>query len=176
MFHYGYFALVNMFTPSLSRKFIEKELRNFQKLNYNQFRWWRWYDSKTKPLPKKASFRDKIFNGDYDIGPYSLQAQLCEHMLNDFWEECMPDIQKYNEKTKLLGARRKRLWEDHDKDETDKLDELYKQFQKNFDISRDELNKEVDICMGTILDLYYQIEEKYNKIYIKSRRGRPVKK
>ena len=39
----------------------------------------------------------------------------------------------------------------------------------------DELNQEIDICMGTILDLYYQIEEKYNKIYIKSRRGRPAK-
>ena len=165
-----------MFTNLQSRKFIEKELRNFQKLNYNQFRWWRWYDSKNRPLPNKADFRDKIINGDYDQGPYGLQAQLCEHMLNDFWEECMPDIQKYNEKTKLLGARRKRLWEDHDKDETNKLDELYKQFQKNFDISRDELNQEIDICIGTILDLYYQIEEKYNKIYVKSRRGRPAKK
>jgi len=97
-------------------------------------------------------------------------------MLNDFWEECMPDIQKYNEKTKLLGARRKRLWEDHDRDETDKLNDLYKQFEKNFCITKDELNKEIDICMGTILDLYYQIEEKYNKIYVKSRRGRPAKK
>ena len=47
---------------------------------------------------------------------------------------------------------------------------------KNFRISRDEINEEIDICMGTILDLYYQIEEKYNKIFIKSRRGRPAKK
>ena len=39
-----------------------------------------------------------------------------------------------------------------------------------------EINKEIDICIGTILDLYYQVEEKYSKIYIKSRRGRPVKK
>ena len=39
-----------------------------------------------------------------------------------------------------------------------------------------EINQEVDICIGTILDLYYQIEEKYNKIFIKSRRGRPAKK
>ena len=81
----------------------------------------------------------------------------------------------YLEKSKLLSARRKRLWEDHNRDESDKLDQLYRQFQKNFNISRDELNQEIDICMGTILDLYYQIEEKYNKIYIKSRRGRPAK-
>ena len=68
------------------------------------------------------------------------------------------------------------MWEDHDRDESDKLQELYKQFEKNFNISKDELIKEIDICMGTILDLYYQVEEKYSKIYIKSRRGRPVKK
>ena len=173
---YGYFALVSMFNEAQSRKFIEKELNNFQKLNYNQFRWWRWYESKNKPLPNKADFRDKIFNGDFDQGPYQLQAWLCEHMLNDMLDECDGDYQKYLEKSKLLGARRKRLWEDHERDEADKLDSLYKHFMKNFRISRDELNEEVDICMGTILDLYYQIEEKYNKIFIKSRRGRPVKK
>jgi len=60
--------------------------------------------------------------------------------------------------------------------EKDKLDSLFRHFQKNFRISRDELYQEIDICMGTILDLYYQIEEKYNKIYVKSRRGRPAKK
>ena len=46
---------------------------------------------------------------------------------------------------------------------------------KNFNISRDELNEEIDICMGTILDLYYQIEEKFNKKLVTSRRGRPPK-
>ena len=56
------------------------------------------------------------------------------------------------------------------------LSNLYKQFKKNFDISRDELNEEINICMGTILDLYYQVEEKFNKKYVISRRGRPAKK
>ena len=57
-------------------------------------------------------------NGDYEKGPYGqLQAQLCEHMLNEFYEENVCLIFKwYNEKTKLLGARRKRLWEDHDEE------------------------------------------------------------
>tara|TARA_R100000908_G_C3748440_1_gene143362 strand:+ start:570 stop:1070 length:501 start_codon:yes stop_codon:yes gene_type:complete len=164
-----------MFKVPHSRKFIEKRLTEFQKLNYNQFRWWRWYEAKNKPLPNKSDFRDKIMNGDYDQGPYSLQAQLCEHMLNDIYEECKPDLQKYLEKSKLLSARRKRLWEDHEKDENGKLNDLIIAFTKNFRITKDEIYQEIDICMGTILDLYYQIEEKYNKIYIKSRRGRPAK-
>jgi len=164
-----------MFKIPHSRKFIEKRLTEFQKLNYNQFRWWRWYEAKNKPLPNKSDFRDKIMNGDYDQGPYSLQAQLCEHMLNDLYDECKPDLQKYLEKSKLLNARRKRLWEDHEKDESGKLNDLIVAFTKNFRITKDEIYQEIDICMGTILDLYYQIEEKYNKIYIKSRRGRPAK-
>ena len=165
-----------MFKVPHSRKYIEKELTKFQKLNYNQFRWWRWYQAKNQPLPNKANFRDKIFNGDFDPGPYQLQAQLCEHMLNDIYEECAPDLQMYLEKSKLLSARRKRLWEDHEKDENGKINDLISEFKKNFRITKDEIYQEIDICMGTILDLYYQIEEKYNKIYIKSRRGRPAKK
>ena len=166
-----------MFQVPHSKKFIEKSLnKNYRKINYNQFRWWRWYDSNNKPLPTKADFRDKIFNGDFDPGPYGLQAQLCEHLLNEMLEECDGDYQKYLEKSKLLSARRKRLWEDHNRDEADKLEGLYNHFVKNFNISRTKLNEEIDICMGTILDLYYQIEEKYNKIYVKSRRGRPAKR
>ena len=91
-----------MFKVHLSKKAIQKRLdENYQKLNYNQFRWWRWYESRNKSLPYKSSFRDKILNGDYDISPYMLQAQLCEHMLNELLEECDSDYQKYLEKGKL---------------------------------------------------------------------------
>ena len=115
-----------MFQVPHSKKFIEKSLnKNYRKINYNQFRWWRWYDSNNKPLPTKADFRDKIFNGDFDPGPYGLQAQLCEHLLNEMLEECDGDYQKYLEKSKLLSARRKRLWEDHNRDEADKLEGLF---------------------------------------------------
>ena len=48
------------FNPTLSRARLEKEFSKLQKLNYNQFRWWRMYESKNKPLPNKADFRDKI--------------------------------------------------------------------------------------------------------------------
>ena len=80
-----------MFDVSISKAQINKQLSKYQKLNYNQFRWWRWYESKNKPLPYKSSFRDKILNGDYDISPYFLQAQLCEHMLNEMLEGCDGD-------------------------------------------------------------------------------------
>ena len=165
-----------MFKVHLSKKAIQKRLdKNYQKLNYNQFRWWRWYESRNKSLPYKSSFRDKILNGDYDSSPYLLQSQLCEHMLNELLEECGIDYQKYLEKGKLLIARRKRLLEDYEKDEFNKIEEIYSQFQKNFDITREQVEEEAIECRDDLIDLYYIIEEKYRKKQYVSKRGRPRK-
>ena len=165
-----------MFKVHLSKKAIQKRLdENYQKLNYNQFRWWRWYESRNKSLPYKSSFRDKILNGDYDSSPYLLQSQLCEHMLNELLEECGIDYQKYLEKGKLLIARRKRLLEDYEKDEFNKIEEIYSQFQKNFDITREQVEEEAIECRDGLIDLYYIIENKYRKKHYVSKRGRPRK-
>ena len=40
--------------------FIEKELSKLQKINYNQFFWWRRWSVKNKPLPKNSPLIDKI--------------------------------------------------------------------------------------------------------------------
>jgi hypothetical protein len=49
---------------------IEKKLSQCQKLNYNQFFWWKRWTSKNKPLDKYAPLWDKILNGDYDFSHY----------------------------------------------------------------------------------------------------------
>ena len=165
-----------MFSVPFSRKKIERHLnKNYKKINYNKFRWWRWYQDKNTPLPYKADFRDKIFNGDFDPSGYQWQAWLCEHMLNEIHEECYPDIQKYLEKSKLLGARRKRLLEDYENDEKNKLDNLYSHFRKYFSIDRSQVEEEALKCRGELIDLYYIIEDKYRKKLITSKRGRPKK-
>ena len=155
-----------MFKVPHSRKHIEKHLNsNYQKINYNKFRWWRWYQDKNSPLPYKSSFRDKILNGDFDPSGYQWQAWLCEHMLNDLLIECDHDYQKYLEKGKLLLARRKRLLEDYEKDENGKLDNLFTHFRKYFKIDRREVEEEALKCCGELIDFYYIIEDKYGKIY-----------
>ncbi len=124
------------------RKLVEKKLRSFQQLNYNRFRWWRWYEAKNKPLPYKSDFRDKIFNGDFEASCYKWQAYLCEHELVDLWEECEMDIVKFNEKGAVMKARRKRLYEDFEKDETYRLNYLFTEFSKNFNITKEQAEEE----------------------------------
>ena len=56
-----------MFNPSLSREQVEKQFSQYQKINYNQFRWWRMYQPKNKQLDKRQPLRDRILNGDFNF-------------------------------------------------------------------------------------------------------------
>jgi hypothetical protein len=166
-----------MLSIPLDRKTVEKKLKSYKPLNYNRFRWWRWYEEKNKPLPYKSNFKDKILNGDYNSSCYIFQAYLCEHMLNDLDKECGGDIAKFNEKGAMLKTRRKKLWEDYEKDEFNRLEALYKQFVKHFKIDKPQVIEECLECSGELIDLYYLIEDKYPKYnIISSKRGRPKNK
>ena len=167
-----------MFSIPHTKQAVENHLKNYQPLNYNRFRWWRWYEAKNKPLPYKSDFRDKIFNGDFDHSCYMFQAYLCEHMLNEIESECDNDIAKFNERGAVLKARRKRLWEDYEKDEFDRLQSLYSQFVKHFNVEKEQVIEEALECRGEAIDLYYIIEDKYRIVHMPyplKRRGRPKK-
>jgi len=165
-----------MYNPPLSKNQIEKELSKLQKLNYNQFRWWRLYQQKTKPLHNRAPLRDRILNGDFDYSCYKVQAYWCEYELNSLLKECGVDYQMFLEKSSVLRARRKRLLEDFEKDEAERLHSLITEFTKNFKCNKEQVEEEMLKCSGSILDLYYIIQEKYKIVHmpypLKSR-GRP---
>ena len=80
-----------MYSPPLSREQVEKQLSQYQKINYNQFRWWRMYQPKNKPLDNRKPLRERIFNGDFDFSCYKAQVYWCEHQLNNTLEECGGD-------------------------------------------------------------------------------------
>ena len=167
-----------MFNPSLSRKQVEEQLSQYQKLNYNQFRWWRLYAPKNKPLDNRQSLRDRILNGDFDFSCYKAQIYLVEYQLNDILKECGMDYAKYLEKTQVIRARRKRLIEDFEKDEAERLRSLTVEFTKYFKCNREQVEEEMLNCSGSLIDLYYIIEEKYKIVHMPhplKRRGRPKK-
>ena len=167
-----------MFNPSLSRKQVEEQLSQYQKLNYNQFRWWRLYAPKNKPLDNRQPLRDRILNGDFDFSCYKAQIYLVEYQLNDILKECGMDYAKYLEKTQVIRARRKRLIEDFEKDEAERLRSLTVEFTKYFKCNREQVEEEMLNCSGSLIDLYYIIEEKYKIVHMPhplKRRGRPKK-
>jgi hypothetical protein len=169
-----------MFNPPMSREQVEKQLSQYQKINYNQFRWWRMYQPKNKPLDNRQPLRDRILNGDFDFSCYKAQIYLVEYQLNDILKECGVDYQKYLEKTSVMRARRKRLIEDFEKDEKDRLESFIKEFTRYFRCNREQVEKEMLNCSGSLIDLYYIIEEKYKVIPVSyasmRRRGRPSTK
>tara|TARA_R110000796_G_C14549332_1_gene433665 strand:+ start:1943 stop:2452 length:510 start_codon:yes stop_codon:yes gene_type:complete len=167
-----------MYTPVLPRKQVEKELSKLQKLNYNRFRWWRLYQPRNTPLHPKQPLRDRILNGDFDYSCYKMQVYWCEHELNDILHECNGDYQMYLEKSAVLLARKKRLNEDFEKDESERLKDLITGMTRHFKCSKEQVEEEMIECIGSLLDLYYIIEEKYNINHIPQslkKRGRPKK-
>ena len=168
-----------VFNPTLSRSRLQKEFSKLQKLNYNQFRWWRMYDTKVKPLNNRKPLRDRIFNGDYDFSHFWYQAAWVEHELNDLEIECKGDSGLFVEKGAVLRARRKRLLEDFEKDEFDKLNSLYNEFPKYFRVNREQVKEEMANFSGSLIDFYYHIDDKYKILHISyeqiKKRGRPRK-
>ena len=79
-----------------------------------------------------------------------------------------------------MRARRKRLYEDYERDEKEKLRELRKCLWGNFQISKEKLEEVMEEFGGTTLELYFHLDDKYKIInqispLLRKRRGRPKK-
>lgn len=150
------------FKPLHTEEWLESFFKkNFYKMPYNRFMWWKSYTPKTKPLPNSASFEAKIKNGDFDVSPYAFEAELVEHRLRKKWLKHYPETAEFLEDARMDIARRKRLLEDHEKDENKKLDTFFRAAERTFKVSRKEINKAIDSFDGeTIEDLYYYFQKK----------------
>lgn len=157
-----------------NEKLVIKEINKLQPLNYNQFRWWRRFDTKNKPLPTKSSFLDRVKNGEYEFSHYYWQLKYCEMELNTLYQKYNRDIQKLLENNQVDLARRKRLIEDFEKDEPQKLEDIKKGFMREFKMSKEEYDSHIEEFDGTIEDFYYYCLKTFDKKKVE-RRGRPKK-
>lgn len=166
-----------IFQPSLTREQLQEQFKPLIKLKYNQFRWWRLYESK-KPLDKRAKLIDRIRNGDFEFSHYYAQALWCEHEINDIQIKCNGDSGLFNEQSSLMRQRRKRLLEDFERDEHERMKELKSSLWSNFKISKEQLEDVIESFDGSTLDLYFHLDENYkiiNQLPPTKRRGRPKK-
>lgn len=152
------------FKPQHSEEWLNTYLnKHYSNKSYDRFKWWRKYTPKKKPLPNRVPLRDKITNGDFDMGPYKFEAELVEHTINAKYLEYYNDQGRYLEQTSVDKARRKRLLEDFEKSENDLLDSLAKQFK---DISGIKKEKILDLLQdfdGTLAEFYIEFATKYCK-------------
>jgi hypothetical protein len=157
-------------------KVIQREIKKLQPLNYNQFMWWRRFASKNKPLPKGATFLQRIQNGEYEFSHYFWQAQLCELEINEKHKEYKGDIQLLLEKNGVDLARRKRLWEDFNKTEAELLANLKKGFLREFVMTSQEYEDHIIDFDGTTEKFYMYCLKTFDRSGKPiERRGRPPK-
>ena len=120
-----------------------------------------------------------IQNGDYDFSHYWYQVAWCEHEMDDLYKLYKDDPVQYADQSKMVNARRKRLLEDFDRDEKEKLEELYNEFPKYFRVSKDQVKEEMLNFSGSLIDFYYHMDDKYKILHISyeqiKKRGRPRK-
>ncbi len=67
-----------MLYKTSNRNLVYKEIKKLKPLNYNQFKWWRRFNTKTLPLPKGSTFLQRIQNGEYEFSHYFWQWKLTE--------------------------------------------------------------------------------------------------
>jgi hypothetical protein len=155
---------------------VVKEIKKLQPLNYNQFMWWRRFASKNKPLPKGATFFQRIQNKEFEFSHFYWQAKFCEIEINQKHKEYRGDIQLLLEKNGVDLARRKRLWEDFNKTEAELLANLKKGFLREFVMTSQEYEDHITNFDGTTEEFYMYCLKTFNRSGKPiERRGRPKK-
>lgn len=134
---------------------------NYHKKKYDKFKWWRSYVPKNTPLSNRAPLKDRIDNGDFDQSSYYLESQLVEHTINNKYEKLAGDQGRYIQETSVDRARRKRLLEDFEKDESTKLVKLVQDFNALTGIGKDTIENEMENFDGTLPQFYQFFTKKY---------------
>jgi len=161
-----------------SRETVMERIKPLQPLNYNQFRWWRTHTDNVKPLGKRAHLKERIANGEFEPSSYFWMAQFALHTAKDRFDPKNDDPSKQIEKFAVDFARYKRLMEDFEKEEMQRIEALYDAFTSAFQITRNELTEQFLKWPGDIASFYGMAEEFFRKSPAenrKRRRGRPPK-
>ena len=156
-----------------SKEVILKKLSHYTPLKYNQFYWWRKWGPQNKPLFSSRPLLDKIKNGDFDFSLYFWQALYAVLEANELVKESI-GAQGANPKLALAIERKKRLWQDFERDEPQKLQTLKKEFLKEFKMTREEYYDQIEDFSGDLEEFYYRCEQLFDK-KPRSKRGRPKK-
>jgi hypothetical protein len=140
--------------------------------------WWRTHTDKVVPLGKRALLKDRILNGDFNPSSYFWQAQYALYVAKDKLDLTKHDTRYQLDLAGVDFMRHKKLMEDFEKEETNRMFALYEAFTSEYKISKEELEEHFLKWSGDIMSFYYYAEEflyKTPSSIRKEGRGRPKK-
>ena len=147
--------------PTHELGWLERFFRKgYYKKPYDRFMWWRSFTPRNKPLTIRHPLRSRIANGDLDISPYRFEAMIVEHRMNQKWIECRGYEDTYRDKVQVDKARRKRLLEDFEKDEANRLSDVKRAFTLTLKMTKEQYDKEVVRPSKNLLSFYDKMESK----------------
>ena len=141
------------------KEVINKEISKLQPLKYNQFYWWRKFKDKS-PLSSKEAVHARIDNGDFDFSSYYWQAQFALIEMEDKTGHISDPSNRHEAQT-IYRERWRRLMNDYEKDEFQRLDNYKKAITGVFEIEKEELETLMENFEGTLKELYTFIKNNY---------------
>lgn len=165
------------YSPVHSLEWLEKFFaKDYYKKPYDRFMWWRSYTPKRRPLQSRQPLIDRIINGDFDVAPFRFEAEIVEHRLNEKWIELRDDPGRYVQEGAVDIARRKRLMQDYEKEESKRLLDLRSMFIRELKITRQDYDFEAEQSRSeSLIDFYYEIKSKYGMYNLPSRKIKQIK-
>ncbi len=155
-----------------SKETVNREITKLQPLKYNQFFWWRKFKEKS-PLSSKDAMHARIDNGDFDFSSYYWQAQYAIHEMEEKTNH-IDDPSNRHEAQAIYRERWRRLMNDFEKDEPQRLENYVKSMTSIFEIEKEELERKMEDFEGTLKELYILIKLNYG-FRTTQKRGRPKK-
>jgi len=144
-----------------SKEFLQEQVGHLRPLKYNKFQWWRNYLF-PEPLSDTQPLLNRIINGDFDVSPYYWIAQMALHEMQDKMDATRC-LEKKRDLQSFYNEKYRRLIQDYEKDEFKRMTSLKKAFIKRFKLTEEELQQEMENCVGSLEEMYYIIEENYKK-------------
>jgi hypothetical protein len=90
-------------------------------------------------------------------------------------KKCGGNNEAFDERSSLLRAKRKRLLDDFEKEENNKLKQLLIEFTKNFNVTKEQVEEEMMRFVGNLGEFYYYMGVRFQKIHNPNKRGRKKK-
>jgi hypothetical protein len=172
------YAFIKQGCINQSKEMVMSHIKKLQPLNYNRFMWWRTHTDKVTPLGKRAMLKDRILNGDFNPSSYFWQAQLALYTAKEKLDLTKHDTRYQIEICAVDFQRYKKLMEDFEKEEANRMSALYSAFTSEYNITKEELEEKFINWNGDILSFYNYAEEFLYKTPAANRkgnRGRPKK-